>query len=472
MKRAIILIITLLSFVQVYGCGISGKSNVKIVVSNDVTKDDMIVQEDKGSNVITISNDKRVSTDNEEGTDGAKIIGENAIINKTSKDSYSNAVDLQIGLEKGDYFNPLFYMEGEIYGYIYKGADSYQDGRYVSNDNLVEKIESVSLLGIATEYLYKIDKNNQLVETDKKTRYSFGGKKKEYETENNRKLEVEDIYFTDSNLIKEPQRLLELTNGIKELKVKIAKEPYKYDLDFFRVNNISGTDRYLMIERFAGETMYLYDIEENEFYANVSNIGNGEICYVENLKSLIWINSDGFIINKIILKENQFYLQEFVELSVEKEISKVRVKTLNDEEILLFHDVLMDNSIYQCTNLYKTQLVSKYNFRTNQFEYIYKSPSNEAVYYDYLGHDIYIMEKFKQEGEFIVPLVKRIQKIIDKKVKVIYEEELSGNTLALYPLERVIVNEDGTELFIAWQLYDVGVLINTSDVKYQRIKIE
>ncbi len=465
MKRFIILILTLLSLVQVYGCGISGKSNVKIVVSNDVTSEsDQITKNDKVPNDDPISNDKQMGTNKEEVSDYIKSMEEIG-------NSYKNLDYIPIGLEKGDYFNPLFYMEGEVYGYIYKGADSYLEGKDESDGYLVNKLESEPLLGIATEYLYKIDKNNKLVETDKKTRYSFDGKKKEIFNTKNQKYEVEDIYFMDTNVIKEPWRLLDIANGIKDLKNEIDKEPYNYDLDFFRVNNVSGTDRYLMIERFAGQAIYLYDMEENKFYSNVSNIRNGEIFYIEHLNSLLWINSDGFTINKIILKGNQFYLQGFVELSVEKEISKVRVKALNHEEILLFHDVLMDDTIYQCTNLFKTQLVSKYNFRTNQYEYIYKSPSNEAVYYDYLGHNIYMMEKFRQEGEYIVPLVKSIQQVIDKKVNVIYEERLSGDTFANYPIERVIVNEDGTELFIAWQLYDVGKLINTKDVKYRRISL-
>lgn len=168
-KKYILIVLGLLCIIQTTGCGLIQNPNVKIVLSDDVR-----VTENQTPNENTIEKDSSIMNAEKEKKGSNESITENAILNPFSidYDSNQNTEELLLELDKGDYFTPIFYLDGEIYGQVGKGSGMFQEGKDESDGYLVETPDTHPLLGYMKEYLYKIDKNNELVETEYKTVYS------------------------------------------------------------------------------------------------------------------------------------------------------------------------------------------------------------------------------------------------------------------------------------------------------------
>lgn len=351
--------------------------------------------------------------------------------------SISGQIYLEI--DSKDYFYPSFYHGGYIYGHIKRtnGNDPYD-----------------------RKYLYKIDLNNKLTETIKENINSLQGPNPVDFIDD----QVYAIDYTRRNNLKQIPELSNILNIHRE-----NKEDYQYEISY-----ASGSDNYLVIHELSKKSklmnIYLYDIELEEFYIKEHDNRHGDICYVEYLKSLIWIDQKDFKIYKVLLKDGFYTLEEYIDLGVDKDINRVRGIMKNNFEIILLHDSRLSNN--DEWNLMETCAITSYHFRTDKHVHLFKKPIDENLYIEYLGQNIFIVETFDIFKDYIEITKRRLYYCNYKELNMVYNEEFQEKSQELYPEIRVVTNKDGDEIFSTREIKKIiNGIPTTKSVTYQRIKL-
>lgn len=355
------------------------------------------------------------------------IIDEDVNVDNTIAAQAIATGQIQLKLEKEAIFHPLYYLMGEIYGYIGMG----------DNISKTDKIR---------RYIYKIDRLDNIEETSREY-INF------LRSQQNTQLEIGVATITDDKEHNVPGALLDLNYRVNKLKEKNANYSYEVSAvidnnDFVIIREKDGNSR---------EKVYIYDNKDKNFYSPPSNdIKNGEICYVKALDSLIWVDQEDFKIYKIIfkslpfyLKEGFFSLEEYIDLSIVDKVDRVRVTMKNKEEMILFQDMIINNKgIYEDDHLYETNLVTKFDFSTNKYDYVYGKPTVNHIYIEYLGHNIFSVEGFDLvDDAYIISEFRRIFRMASRVVNLVYQEEFKEKSEQFYPTNEIIINKDGREVF-------------------------
>lgn len=367
------------------------------------------------------------------------VVEEN--IGRKSETTIEPSVFGQIYLEvnNNDYFYPAFYNKGGVYGYLKKGQ---------ANDSIDRK------------YLYKLDVNNKLTETLKEVMdFKLGHNKVEI---------IEDqFYMIDYTKRNAKIKIPELSKAINEL-----RENGKANL--YEVSYVSGNDKYLIIDEISSDgeitNIFIYSLELQNLYKGNENNKNGDICYVHDLKSLMLIDHKTFKIYKIQLKNNNYTLEEYVDLGINEEVDKIRVAMKNNYELIFFHDVKLGNK--DEWNLMGTSAIRIFNFRTNQYNHIFSKPIDENIYIEYLGQGVFIAEKFHIFNDYIELTERNIYFHDYIELVLVYNERFLERSQQVYPEMNVVVNEGGNELFSTREIKKMidGISV-TKGVIYQRINI-
>lgn len=355
---------------------------------------------------------------------------------------------IHLELKKGDYFYPLFYDMGEVYGYI---------GRS----------QGPSDIGDHRQYLYKIDKGNKLAETSREYLNSLPNTQA-IGFEKNIALIID--YKKDSI----PMIIPELTYEIIKLKENNKKKSYNIDM-------VSGNDNFIIISEGSYDNrgndkrkVYLYNIKDKKFYRPGNDIMDGEICYVDILESLIWMDQQDFKIYKVVLEEGSFILEEYIDVGIEDKASRVRAVMKNGNEMVILQDrIVSKEGSYRNSHLYETNLVTKFDFSTNQYDYVFRKPTVNNIYIEYMGHDMLLVEEFDLvDDKYIVPTTRSLYRMVGRVVNLIYQEKLKEVSEQFYPTNRIVISENGKEIFSAREIINIekGKIV-TKDVIYQRINI-
>ncbi|WP_291579157.1 hypothetical protein [Clostridium sp. UBA6640] len=376
-------------------------------------------------------------------------------------------------LDEGDYFQPAFYHEGEVYGAIGKGL-----GAIVGEASLTHPIA-----GHIKEHLYKVDDDNKLIETSKEVfKDVWGAKELGVKLFENGK--VFSVDYKKEDKIKE---IPELTKVINELRKRGGDDgPY-----FIRPNLDNENYEEIYVYMTSDKKMYLYDMKSKKFYDVQDDfqdeeyrrrIFTKEFHYVDSLQSLVWINKD-FKIYKLELQQENALLEPYINLdkyigsNKKDKIDNVRGVMINSDEMLIFQDKYVSEvGSYLYNPIYKTISISKFNFKTNQYRVLFEVPNDINMYGQYIGNNMLDLEEFKQNEktmESIIPINRYIKEIRNDELNLIYKEKTENEGETSYPYVYITANEDGTELFLARHLTKFeDDTVTTKDIVYKKYKIE
>ncbi|WP_352419674.1 hypothetical protein [Proteiniborus sp.] len=392
------------------------------------------------------------------------IIEENVGLEKETPIDSSIFGQVYLDIDGNDCFYPAFYHREEIYGYLKKGHGNDRIGR---------------------KYLYKLDNNNKLTETLKEDIDSKPGF-------NNVGFKEDQVYIIDYTIRNKPTLIRELSRIINELGEDEKENQYE-------ISYVSGSNRYLVINEISSNgditNVFLYDLVGQMFYKNNNN-SYGEICYVFELRSLIWIDQKDFKIYKVLLKGGYYTLEEYIDLGIDEDISRIRGIMKNGYELILFHDVRLGNK--DDWNLMGTSAVTSYNFATKRYVHLFNKPidknlhmedlgdgvvikessdlfnkpNDENLYMKYLGNNIFIEESFDMFSDYIELTRRRIYYYNYTEPLLVHDEEFQEKSQQIYPEINVLVNESGNEIFSTREIKKMidGIPV-TKSVIYQRINI-
>ncbi|WP_461615614.1 hypothetical protein [Clostridium sp. Marseille-QA1073] len=378
---------------------------------------------------------------------------------------------INLKLDEGDYFEPAFYHEGEVYGVIDKGCGTISD--------LDKATVTHPIAGYMKEYLYKVDDNNNLIKTSKEVFKRVWGAKvlgvKLFEDD-----KVFSIDYKKEDKIKE---IPELTKIINEL-----KERSEYDSAcHIRLN--SDNENYVEIYITTAsnkEKLYLYDMKSKKLYDVHDKEYEKNGClntlhYVDSLQSLVWINKDLKVYKLKLEKENAFFesyinLDKYIGSNQKGKIDNVRGVMINSDEMLIFQDEYVSEvGPYLYHPIYKTISISKFNFKTNQYRVLFEAPDGINMWAEYIGNNMLDIEEFKQNEknvESIIPINRYIKEIRNDELNVIYKEKTENEGETSYPYVYIALSEDGTELFLARHLTKFEDTIETTkDIVYKKYTI-
>lgn len=379
---------------------------------------------------------------------------------------------INLKLDEGDYFEPAFYHEGEVYGAIDKGS-----GEISRSDKATE---SHPIAGYMKDYLYKVDENINLEKTSKEVFDRVGRSK----MVGFKLLEDDKVFSIDYKKEDKIKEIPELTKIINEL-----KERSEYDSTcHIRLNsdNENYVEIYITIAS-NKEKLYLYDMKSKKLYDVHDKEYEKNGClntlnYVDSLQSLVWINKDFKIYKLKLEKENAFFesyinLDKYIGSNEKGKIDDVRTVMINSDEILIFQDQCLNEvGPYLYHPIYKTISISKFNFKTNQYRVLFEVPDDINMYGQYIGNNMLNLEEFKQNEktkESIIPVNRYIEEIKNDELNVIYKEKTKDEDETTYPNVYSALSEDGTELFLARHLTKFeDDTVKTKDIVYKKYIIK
>ncbi|ARC86717.1 putative lipoprotein [Clostridium argentinense CDC 2741] len=377
---------------------------------------------------------------------------------------------INLKLDEGDYFEPAFYHEGEVYGAIDKGC-----GPILGETSVTHPIA-----GYMKEYLYKVDENNNLIKTSKEVFNRVWGPK----MIGFKLLENDKVFSIDYKKEDKIKEIPELTKIINEL-----KERSEYDSAcHIRLN--SDDENYVEIYITTAsnkEKLYLYDMKNKKLHDVHDKEYEKDGClntlhYVDSLQSLVWINKDLKVYKLKLEKENAFFesyinLDKYIGSNQKGKIDNVRGVMINSDEMLIFQDeYISEQGPYLHFPLHKTISISKFNFKTNQYRVLFEVPDGINMWAKYIGNNMLGIEEFKQNEknmESIIPINRYIKEIRNDGLNVIYKEKTEDEGETSSPEVYIALSEDGTELFLARHLTKFeDDTVTTEDIVYKKYKIE
>ncbi len=367
-------------------------------------------------------------------------------------------IDLELG--EGEYFEPSFYYDGDIYGYIHNGFGIIDS---------VQPTDQFPIAGQLKEHLYRLQQDNTLKETTKKVfKFNIHGPKTiGYESyKDEPKLLAIDYLKQD-----EPLEMKDLDNVLSILE--------KNDNTFIRETVIDEDTTYLTIMAhvpYEGYNLYFYDIQKKQLYTGKGNIFCGEEAeYIQALKSFIWLDDD-LKSYKVVFKGDKYDFIEYIDLNKYtdnlKEIdSKAIVDffSINDEEALIkISEPFRLGGYFDYHPIYQTKAISTFNFKTNQFQELFVAKEGQSVYANYvgtiesIGRDLLIIDEFQESDGHVVPKKRIFKIIVEGQLNTIYEENIEheGNTLSAGV--STLLSKDGKEIFLKKNISTMEDEVETS----------
>lgn len=379
--------------------------------------------------------------------------------------------EIDLKLPEGEYFSPAFYMGNEIYGSVNMGF------------NTPQHYEKFPVGGIFKQYLYKLKSDNTLKETSKKVfshvyysnmigyEISFSG------------IETGKLYAIDYTKEDEPEELKELDNILK-VKGRLGNNT------FISENAVNKDETYLVITTnipYRGWALYFYNQQNKKFYTRAGNVVNQEsVVYMDALKAFIRVEQD-FKCYKVVFKDNEYDFVEFLDLkpyvnnSIDTNSEERTIFVpVNDEEILIERQILFrDDKYFSFHPIYETKSLSIFNFKTNQFQELFKTKEQQHIYVNYggnveaFGGKLIIVDEFENDNGYILPKERFFKTIVDGQLNTVYKEDISREGRTLNPCIRAIISEDGKEIFLEKPITDMGSSFEISKgAIYKRYIIE
>lgn len=353
-------------------------------------------------------------------------------------DSYPEEIYLE--LDDNDIFYPSFFHNGYIYGHIRKLRENE---------------------GIEKKYLYRIDVNNKISETVKENFNNLSGSKAIGFVDN----QIYTVNYNRGNRLY-PMTLLSslLVNN------RNYKEENQYEMYY-----VPGNDNYIVIYEFKPNrklsNIYIFDMVLGKFYEKLADKKHGEIAYLRDLNSLIWIDQEDFKLYKIRFINGYYTLDEYMDLELDEAVDRTRVYINNGYELILLCDSkIVDNTEW---DLMETIEVRTYRFRANQNLTLFKKSTTNNLYFEYLGDNIFLSEAFELKDGYIEIRERQVFYYNYKELNSIYFEVFNEKSQQLYPEINVIASRTSNEMFSTREIKEIidGVPV-TKKVIYQRIRFD
>ena len=382
--------------------------------------------------------------------------------------------DIELKLEEGEYFNPVFYQDGKLYGSIDNGA-------HMINKEINSQFPIDNLM---KEHLYTLSDNN-IKETGKKVFISPDGStvighEKGFNIWDEANGGILKIDYTKED---EPTKLDDLSEKLnsaagKYNNLNIKETSIDDDNKMMTIlNNVSyyGYELYF----YNSNNKTLYEMEKQEGRDSLFNI-SFDVEYIPALKSFVCVDND-LIVYKVVFKDNTYRLEKLIDLSsylsVKDDTSKLKLIPVSDEEVLLMEwdHINLSENYYNV----KTSKISKFNFITNKYEEVFRDNDDICCFATYIGNisrlggHTFIMEKYNKKGIYIEPVERSIRVLEGNKLKSIYDEDIRDEPHNLSMFMRFAVNEDETEIFIRKDIMDPNNSIETTvGAVYKRYRID
>ncbi len=352
-------------------------------------------------------------------------------------DSAPYEINLELGTS--DIFYPSFFHKGYIYGHIKK----------LHGEDLIDR-----------KYLYRIDVNNKISETIKENFNSLSGLKPIG-------LYNNQVYTVDYS---RGNKISPLTN----LSLLLSNNRYSKLENQYIMTYVTGSENYILVHEYSPNNKliktYIYDLDLNKTYIKLSEKKYGEVVYVRDLNSLIWIDQEDFKIYKINLINKHYVLEEYMDLGVDEGIDRVRAYINNGYELVLLFDSKIGNK--ENWDLMETREVRSYRFRNSEYQTLFKKSTDKNLYMEYLGDNILISETFEVLDDYIEITERQVFHYDYKDLYPIYSEAFMERSQQLYPEINVIASRTSNEMFSTREIKEIidGIPV-TKRVIYQRIKL-
>ena len=352
-------------------------------------------------------------------------------------DSAPYEINLELGTS--DIFYPSFFHKGYIYGHIKK----------LHGEDLIDR-----------KYLYRIDVNNKISETIKENFNSLSGLKPIG-------LYNNQVYTVDYS---RGNKISPLTN----LSLLLSNNRHSKLENQYIMTYVTGSENYILVHEYSPNNKliktYIYDLDLNKTYIKLSEKKYGEVVYVRDLNSLIWIDQEDFKIYKINLINKHYVLEEYMDLGVDEGIDRVRAYINNGYELVLLFDSKIGNK--ENWDLMETREVRSYRFRNSEYQTLFKKSTDKNLYMEYLGDNILISETFEVLDDYIEITERQVFHYDYKDLYPIYSEAFMERSQQLYPEINVIASRTSNEMFSTREIKEIidGIPV-TKRVIYQRIKL-
>ncbi|NLK44185.1 MAG: hypothetical protein GX300_07325 [Tissierellia bacterium] len=237
---------------------------------------------------------------------------------------------------------------------------------------------------------------------------------------------------------------------------------------------VTGSENYILVHEYSPNNKliktYIYDLDLNKTYIKLSEKKYGEVVYVRDLNSLIWIDQEDFKIYKINLINKHYVLEEYMDLGVDEGIDRVRAYINNGYELVLLFDSKIGNK--ENWDLMETREVRSYRFRNSEYQTLFKKSTDKNLYMEYLGDNILISETFEVLDDYIEITERQVFHYDYKDLYPIYSEAFMERSQQLYPEINVIASRTSNEMFSTREIKEIidGIPV-TKRVIYQRIKL-
>src|SRR5690606_24867085 len=115
----------------------------------------------------------------------------------------------------------------------------------------------------------------------------------------------------------------------------------------YEMSYVTGNDNYIVIYEFRPNkklnNIYIFDIELGKLYVKLTDKNHGEIVYLKDLNSLVWIDQEDFKLYKIDLINGYYTLSEYMDLELDEGIDRLRAYINNGYELILLFDSRIGN---------------------------------------------------------------------------------------------------------------------------------
>ncbi|MEG1254954.1 hypothetical protein [Clostridium sp.] len=369
-----------------------------------------------------------------------KIVVEEDVTQKVENIAKVTVEDVDLKLDSLECFYPGFYLDGKLYGAVSKG------GTYF----VKEHIEGSSPIdGGMEENLYSLNNENILEKTNKEIfTWINGVKTTNYKWEEGRLKGIYTIDYRNEDVPREACDMENEINKITHIKMDAIKE-------------VSGSDEYYYFSS-ANSTGYgpkylgIYDEKNKEAYKmDIGKEDRFSIFYIKETDSLmVWDINNG-LINKVTLKDGKIILEKYMDLEEIVGEKEVYLRVISDSEIIMQCDIDI-NEYEDNYPIYKTNKISKYNFKTNEYKVIFEGAKEKNMLVQYVSGNLFLAEEFEQKSDKAENENRYIMKLDSEELKVIFKEDIRGETQIEdggMPTGTAIVNEAGNEIFLSKRIY-------------------
>ncbi len=386
-----------------------------------------------------------------------KIVIEQDVTQKVESDYKVQAEKVDLKLDQGDFFEPSFYYEGKVHGYISKGL-----GKISGTPTTAHPIE-----GHMKNRIYSVDGNNRLSETTKRVvAPMYNSKFIGYERGNSSKLL--SIDYTKEDQVKE-EALFQRSIGER-----------KYIANAYHMQYIENNENYVYFISYGSDKNYIcvYDNSNKILYDKEVEKGEEfQLIYVESLKSLMAIDNHKGIIYKVKLEQEKIHLEQYINLDIATgdETEQVYGKIINNSEILIIKNKLFNKDyVHNIYRGYATESIMRFNFKTKELKTLFEPPKDSFFNTQYLGNFVFVLEEFEVKEDIMIPKFRYIEVLEEDSIKLLFKESIEDEWKTGYEsISTAVVNETGNEIFLKTELTKEEDNIETSvDAIYKRYTIQ